>query len=141
MPSIEKHVQYCVEEFGKENEALCYQINSWMDAPSRKMGSKHRVARHELERTIAMAIREFLSKKELKELERFLSPKILSWFTAKIFHAPIWDDGKLRWREKEEWKYKAGLIAKIVIQHLMLDGLLTERDLDKLRRRGIDIRV
>jgi hypothetical protein len=37
MPNIESPVQFCARDFGKENSELCYMINSWMDAPSRKL--------------------------------------------------------------------------------------------------------
>ena len=48
MPSIENHVRFCVKEFGKENEELCYMVNSWMDAPSRELGGRHRLLRHDV---------------------------------------------------------------------------------------------
>ena len=141
MPSVEKHVEYCVKNFGRENEALCYQVNSWMDAPSRDLGSRHRILRHELERTILMAIIEFLSK---EEYEKFLSQfEGLKEGEHKglEFHTPKFKEGKLAKTEEEKWKNKAGLIANIVIQHLMLDGLLTQRDLDTIMHKGLNLNV
>ncbi|RLI42359.1 hypothetical protein DRO69_10455 [Candidatus Bathyarchaeota archaeon] len=141
MPSVEKHVEYCVKNFGRENEALCYQVNSWMDAPSRDVGSRHRIFRHDLERTILMAIIEFLSK---EEYEKFLSHfEGLKDGEKRVveFHTPKFKEGKLEKTEEEKWKNKAGLIANIVIQHLMLDGLLTQRDLDTIMHKGLNLNV
>ena len=141
MPSVEKHVEYCVKNFGRENEALCYQVNSWMDAPSRDLGSRHRILRHDLERTILMAIIEFLSK---EEYEKFLSHfEGLKEGEKRVveFHTPKFNEGKLEETEEEKWKNKAGLIANIVIQHLMLDGLLTQRDLDRMLHKGLNLNV
>lgn len=137
MPSIEKHVEYCIKAFGRNNEALCYQVNSWMDAPSRNLGSGHRVLRHDLEQTIVIAIREFLSDTELKAL----SSKIGEMETpASIgFHTPKNVNGKITWEDKEEWKQKAGLITNIIIQHLMLDGLLTQRDFSRMQQEGLTL--
>ena len=141
MPSVEKHVEYCVKNFGRENEALCYQVNSWMDAPSRDLGSRHRILRHDLERTILMAIIEFLSKEEYEKfLSHFEGLKEGEQGVVE-FHTPKFKEGKLEKTEEEKWKNKAGLIANIVIQHLMLDGLLTQRDLDTIMHKGLNLNV
>jgi len=47
MPSVESHVKECVKVLGEEHRDLCYMVNSWMDAPSRRVGAAHRVYRHD----------------------------------------------------------------------------------------------
>ena len=57
MPSVENHVRFCVKEFGKENEELCYMVNGWMDAPSRELGDRHRILRHDIFLTWQMLLK------------------------------------------------------------------------------------
>ena len=85
MPSVENHVRFCVKVFGEENRELCYMINSWMDAPSRELGTTHRIERHHL---------------------------VLTPFQV----CQIYGDNNAEKRDT---------IAKMVLQHLRLDGLIT----------------
>lgn len=118
MPAVEKHVEYCVKAFGKENEALCYQVNSWMDAPVRRLGSRHRVERHALHFTILTVLTEFLTKAEK------LETPLRGIYTINIRH---WTTNKM------------ALIIAILVQHLQLDGLLTIRQVEELERDGLTI--
>ena len=118
MPSIEKHVKFCVKEFGKENEELCYMVNSWMDAPSRELGGRHRILRHDLFLTWQMLLIEHgywkvkLSPEDV-ERARDGSINIDNYGLKKYFP-------------------KIQLILEMIVQHLRLDGLLTPRQIEEL---------
>ena len=85
------------EGFWQENRELCYMVNSWMDAPSRDMGKAHRQVRHDPDLTPVEACMIYGDYVETKAY------------------------GVYRLLETEKNK----LIARMVLQHLKLDGLIT----------------
>jgi len=76
--------------FGEENRELCYMVNSWIDAPSRELGTDHRLKRHDYISTPSEA-------------------------------CEIYGDGKAQPTPKNI------LIARMVLQHLKLDGIITPK--------------
>jgi hypothetical protein len=91
MPSIEKHAQFCVKQFGKENEYLCYRVNSWIDSPVRREGRYHRYSRHDWKRTPIEALVEFLPWFK----KRFIAPDggiaFIELAKATISHSDLYN--------------------------------------------------
>ena len=98
MPNNERHVELSLKKFGKENEELIVMINSWIDAPVRRLGRRHRRSRHKLPDVIMDASALFGNISQIN-----LAGKI---------------------RNGIQWDTKNKLIAKIVLYHLILDGLV-----------------
>lgn len=49
MANNETHVAFSVKHLGLENESLIIMVNSWMDAPVRKLGRSHRRTCHSVQ--------------------------------------------------------------------------------------------
>lgn len=105
MPNNERHVKFSLKKLGKENEELIVMINSWMDAPARRLRRRHRRSRHNIQ-TIMDASALFGNTSQIK-------------IGGKIKNGIQWDS-------------KNKLIAKIVLYHLILDGLITPKNEDKI---------
>jgi len=127
MPSVENHVSFCVKEFGEENRELCYMVNSWMDAPSRELGSKHRIVRHDLLRTWQ---RLLIEHRCCENKMSFEDTKRLSDGLMSIDHSNL---GK--------YFPKSQLILEMIIQHLKLDGILTPRQIEELHNEPLKVKV
>jgi len=108
LPNVENHVKFCVKVFGEANRELCYIVNSWMDAPSRKSGKAHRAFRHNTNFAIVDACRLF---GDCIEKRRKVRVDYLSEFPIKVYEIPETEKNKM--------------IASMILQHLKLDGLIT----------------
>jgi len=127
MPSVENHVRFCVKEFGEENRKLCYMVNSWMDAPSRELGGKHRIVRHDLLhtwQTLLMEHRCYENKMSFEDIKRLR-------------------EGFMSIDNNNLGKYfpRSQLILEMIIQHLELDGILTPRQIEELHNEPLKVKV
>jgi len=105
MPNNERHVELSIKKLGKEHEELIVMINSWIDAPVRRLGRRHRRSRHNRD-VIMDACTLFGNSSQIK-----LAGKI---------------------RKAIQWDSKNKLIAKIVLHHLILDGLIIPKNEEKI---------
>jgi len=105
MPNNERHVELSIKKLGKEHEELIVCINSWIDAPVRRLGRRHRRSRHNRD-VIMDACALF----------------------GNLSHINL--AGKIK--KAIEWDSKNRLIAKIVLHHLMLDGLIIPKNEGKI---------
>ncbi|NIO38536.1 hypothetical protein GTO27_12695 [Candidatus Bathyarchaeota archaeon] len=127
MPSVENHVKFCVKEFGEENRELCYMVNSWMDAPSRELGGRHRIVRHDLLNTWQTLLMEHSCYENKMSFEDLMRLK----------------DGLLRIDNSNLGEYfpKSKMIFGMIIQHLKLDGILTPRHIAELQNEPLKVKV
>jgi tetratricopeptide (TPR) repeat protein len=119
LPTIEAHVRFCVRDFGEENRELCYMVNSWMDAPSRELGMAHRRVRHDVLDAPLLACTVYGDASEAGFSYEDKNSHQLGSDT--IFYE--------NFTSHERWVIyptpKNILIAKMVLHHLKLDGLIS----------------
>jgi hypothetical protein len=126
LPTIEAHVRFCVRDFGEENRELCYMVNSWMDAPSRELGMAHRRVRHDVLEAPILACTVYGDATKETDYSRDRSI-----YVDSIYYSPQRTADP---SSHKDWFVhptpKNLLIAKMVLQHLRLDGLVR---LDQIR--------